>query len=539
MIKKTPCTLTLCLLVLFYWSTGTFAQNNAQTNAQTNVQNNQTAWFGITPPPAFKAHSLPVIIGDKPPAPLIVPADEEAWPEFNSETLYADVERIVEFAKQSRRNKEVGDGQMWGRIAGFPSAANTIQWAVQQFKQAGIENTALQTFKQTEDARLWLPLRWKMNLIGDAAFGKDTRDLELQSAMPLPPSELPADGLRAPLVYVGTGSAAEIAHIDVRNKIAVQRITPQAHMVFVRSPTVPRARTLFERGAVAVINLVDLPGNELARDFSNCGGPCFNVGGRDSHFLELLMNEATAKGVADKLQIELQLQSQYFSGMQAQNGIAVVPGASEETIVVNAHADAWFDGAGDNGDGLAVLIALAKHFAKAENKPQKTLVFVASAGHHTSGLHGPHNFVAMNPDIIRNTVLTINIEHVAQRNIVPSRIVTEDGYRQFITDAGEAPITAGITNNAPFLENLFVEGVQRYGTNFVSGQSDMASGEGGGYRNLGFPIVTTMQAPPLYHTSGEVTEMISKPGLARMAHFLAFFIKQVGNAPRDQIDPGA
>ena len=55
----------------------------------------------------------------------------------------------------------------------------------------------------------------------------------------------------------------------------------------------------------------------------------------------------------------------------------------------------------------------------------------------------------------------------------------------------------------------------------------MASGEGGGYRSAGKPIVTTMQAPPLYHTSGEVIEVISVPGMERMARFMAFFLKQL------------
>ena len=43
----------------------------------------------------------------------------------------------------------------------------------------------------------------------------------------------------------------------------------------------------------------------------------------------------------------------------------------------------------------------------------------------------------------------------------------------------------------------------------------MAGGEGGGYRSLDVAIVTAMQASPLYHTSGEVLEVISTPGLER------------------------
>jgi hypothetical protein len=46
-----------------------------------------------------------------------------------------------------------------------------------------------------------------------------------------------------------------------------------------------------------------------------------------------------------------------------------------------------------------------------------------------------------------------------------------------------------------------------------------------------------MQAPPLYHTTGEVADVISTPGLERMARFLAFFVKESGKATRAQIVP--
>ncbi len=94
-----------------------------------------------------------------------------------------------------------------------------------------------------------------------------------------------------------------------------------------------------------------------------------------------------------------------------------------------------------------------------------------------------------------------------------------------------------MSNESPFLDDLFTQGVERYGTNFVFGPSSMASGEGGGYRSLGVAIVTTMQAPPLYQTSGDVLDVISTPGLERIARFLAFFIKQVDQAPQNLINP--
>ena len=59
----------------------------------------------------------------------------------------------------------------------------------------------------------------------------------------------------------------------------------------------------------------------------------------------------------------------------------------------------------------------------------------------------------------------------------------------------------------------------------------MASGESGGFAPINGAVVTIMQAPPLYHTSGETLEIISTPGLERMARFLAYFVKAAGKAP--------
>ncbi len=497
-----------------------------------------TAWFGVPLPPAFTSDGAPAIVGERGPVPARVPEGEEAWTEFAGTRLWQDLERIVAFSHASREQREIGSGQLWGRIAGFESARATVEWMLEQYRAAGITATELQEFQMDEGDTFWLPLAWELRLKTDPAFGTGSEDIVLHTAMPLAPTALETGELQGALVYVGTASPAELAHIDVRGRIAVQQVTPQAHMVFEREPTVPRARNLFERGAIAVINIVEQPGNERAMDLGNCGGPCFNVGGRDGLFLESVLSKAAEAGLTEAVRAEVLLEAGIYSNLIAENGVAVLPGRdSDEIIVLNAHVDAWFDGAGDNGDGMAVQLALARHFARPQNRPSRTLVFVASAGHHTSGLSGPANFVRMNPGLAANTVLTVNIEHVAQRNFAPARSQFEDGYREFSADSGEAPIVAGITNSAPFLQDLVSEGVTRYGVNFMSGNSTMASGEGGGYRDIDAPIVTFMQAPPLYHTSGEDIDAISEPGLERMARFLAFFVKAVDQAPRAQIDP--
>jgi Zn-dependent M28 family amino/carboxypeptidase len=288
---------------------------------------------------------------------------------------------------------------------------------------------------------------------------------------------------------------------------------------------------------VAVLNLVRLPGNERSRDFSNCGGPCFNLGGRDGWFLERVLDRASQAGVSDKVRAKLSLVAKAHTGLTAQNAIAVVPGTKgSETVLIDAHADAWFDGAGDNADGLAVMLALARYFAKPANRLERTLVFIVSAGHHTPGINGPRNFVRANPELAKQAALVMNIEHVAQRNFSPARTVASDGYRHAVADSGEAPIVIGVTNRAPLLEALIDRGSIRYGTNFVSEPSGMSSGETGGFVDVAAAKVTIIQAPPLYHTTGETLDVISTPGLERMARFLAHFIRESDKLPRAQIN---
>jgi hypothetical protein len=490
-------------------------------------------WFSVPLPP--KLGGVPaVLVGPRGVRPAIVPQGEAGYREFDGKAIRADLETIVGFSKESRATKEIGSGQLWGRVTGFPSSTKTINWAADQFRKAGIQNVKVQAMTQEANARLNLATSWEFKVLGDPSFGPGTSDVIIESAMPVG-SDIPGGTLTAPLSFVGSANQAITPHLDVRGKIAVQLVIPQAHMVFDRGAVSPRSQDLIKRGAVAVITLLRHPGNEYAKDLGGCGGPCFNVGGRDGWFLERVLDRAAAAG--KEVRATLSLKTENKTGLKAENAVAVIQGKSDEVIVLDAHADAWFDGAGDNGDGLAVLVALARHFAKPENQPDRTLALIASAGHHTAGLNGPRGFVTANPELVQKAVLVVNIEHVAQRNFGPGRSVAADGYREFVADSGEAPITAGITNESPFLNTLFQQGVEKYGTNFVSEPSPMASGESGGFSTMGVAIVTIMQAPPLYHTTGEVLDVISTPGLERMARFLAHFVKQSGKAPKTDINP--
>jgi len=416
------------------------------------------AWFGVKLPPPFEPHRSPVILGeDYGPRPAIIPPGEERFPELVGSAIRRDVARIVGFSVQSREAREVGDGLLWGRITGLSSGEATMAWAEERLRASGVPRVERQWFDQDAGASLWLPLSWELRVLGDPAYGEGTRDVLLESAIPANAAPMGREGLTAPLVFVGTARPAELARIDVRGKVAVQHITPKGHLFLERGPARAKAQELIRRGAVGVINLVDQAGNMRMRDISGCGGPCFNIGGQDGLWLEEVMDRAAEAGMADRLRVRMSLRDEERSGMRASNVIGIVPGQSEENVIINAHVDGWFDGANDNADGFAIMLALATHFARPESRPARTLVFVASAGHHTAGLSGPGHLVELNPELVANNVLFINLEHVAARQINPARTDT-DGLRDLITDSGENFLMNGVNNRSPVLEEIIRQG---------------------------------------------------------------------------------
>ena len=475
-------------------------------------------WFGLTLPTGLGDPHKPVLdTSGLKPAPAKVPAGEEKNTELQGAAVRKHLEAITGISRADRARGE----KAWGRITGFRAADETHQWVLAQFKAAGLKEPQMQTFDST--SATWYPKNWQVRLIGDAKFGAGSRDVVLESAFPTSGSQLAAPIAGAPLVFVGAVTEP-LPTVDVKGKVAVQHMKPMGGAFSERTRTTERARALSKQGAVAILNVVEQGGNMHVRDFSNCGVPCFNIGTSDGLFLESAMKQ----GGAD-LKVAVSLETEMRQGLKGHNTIGTVPGKrADEIVIVNAHADGWFDAAGDNGDGLAVLIALARHFAKPENQTDRTLVFVASAGHHGGGMNGPTNFVRMNPEIGKKTVLVLNLEHIAQYQF------RTDPWR---VEASEQPMGFGISNEAPYIQALGRRGMERYGFALRPNFSNSTAGDLGGYSPLGVPRVQAIHSGPMYHTSGDVLDSISTPGLERAARFYAYFVTDVAQANRKDLQP--
>ena len=135
----------------------------------------------------------------------------------------------------------------------------------------------------------------------------------------------------------------------------------------------------------------------------------------------------------------------------------------------------------------------------------------------------------MNPELAARVVLVLNLEHVAQLEIRSG---------DWTVGPEEQRMRFGISNQAPFLAEVARRGVERYGLRLDPLFRATVPGDLGGYRSLGVPRVQAIHSGPMYHTSGDVLETISVPGLERAGRFYAFFVREIASAARSALDPG-
>ncbi len=479
-----------------------------------------------------------------------------AAPELSGEKAHSYVEDVVAFAEESRASG-VRD---WGRIASSPAAEKTADYVAKQFRDAGLADVV----------KVPVPYAgpepeatdWKVALVGTPDFGAGSDNVELQSAFPMdarpeggPGASLPANAppvsrqaVTAPLVYVGDGTAAQVATASISGKVAVMRTEPAPGIFF--SSAFRNTQRLVNAGAVGVLVVYDAPGN-MQTHFGSClGAPCFTLGGEDGDFLNTVIARAAQAGVLDKLQISL---SETVEAKPNQHGymvVAKVKGqSSSENLIVSAHSDSWFAGANDNASGVAALIGLARHYAKGP-PPQHDIYFVLSPGHHspTSALK---TFIALYPGAAPTNILMINLEHVGQQATVRSYFSETGTMGSNITKYGTAVSAWEPANGdspgreftgsplTPAVKVLIRDAARRTGFVAPARIYQGTPGELPAIVAAGATGIQDVETSMWYHTSGDTPATVAPESLQRAMLFYKDILDHADRMTRAAIRTGA
>ncbi len=344
--------------------------------------------------------------------------------------------------------------------------------------------------------------------------------------------------VRGDVVFAGYGVSDpaegydDYTDVDVRGKIVVVMAGAPMHL---RSPPATRPEKVIAaraRDAAALLVVDDtLPaldstdtaipfpsGNVTTAAADRLLAPAATtVAARRGAIAATAHPASVAPGVTVRVRVALESESR-----RTANVIGIIPGRdpvrSRETVVIGAHYDHLgvvrgqvYPGADDNASGTAVVVGLARAFARvaAVRPPARTLVFALFSGEEI-GLLGSEHYVRHPARPIASTVGMVNFDEVGRmrdRRVEIGGLDSGDGLRPLVDDA-----TAGLG-----LE------VARRGTPWAP--SDHAS-----FYTAGVPVVFFHTGThPDYHAPTDTADRLDVPGMATIARVGARLVERLAD----------
>ncbi|MDB5971061.1 MAG: hypothetical protein JWQ90_3511 [Hydrocarboniphaga sp.] len=252
-----------------------------------------------------------------------------------------------------------------------------------------------------------------------------------------------AAGFDAPLVDIGSGSAAEAA--AAKDAIALVQV-PLLFNFF--SPTLDSAlRNAAAAGARALVVAFQGPANEIVvknvdAGTGLCGLPVLLVGKQDGQRLSKLA------GARAHFTLDAQLAAGEFRNVVARRG------SGTDLLVVGTPVNGWFTAAGERGSGLGVMLELAREFSK-KDLGDHSLVFLASGGHEV-GYLGLPAFIDAHQNWLPHIGTYVHLgASIGVRQLVDS------------SDGGDAPVDLGslslltfYVSENPLLQSLVAQSLR-------------------------------------------------------------------------------
>lgn len=480
------------------------------------------------------------------PLPPVLSVDDRylEWPLAAKDQQYGSIDGrrlktyVVDLAVIPERYRDQGH-QFWGRITGSSADTESQQYLIGKLKADGITDIRVQNIDLPPQ---WNPTSWKVT-----ATGGD-KTVVLKTAQPMLSTQAtPAGGLDLDVAYVGLGSDSDYLGKDVKGKAVF--IYSAAHNHQQATALTERATLRAEKnGAAAIFIDMSLPGN-ITWELYNTGTkvPTFMTGLEDGLAVRQMVEKA-GTGPAPKVHIDLNVEM--VPNEKTATIWATLPGQTDEKIFLITHRDGFFDGAADNGSGMATMLGLADYFSKVPKaQRRRTIVFVSTTGHHGNGDNG-HPHVSVSSQWIayhhkevfgNNTALIINLEHTANAS---TYYYLAGNRMQLSNSTMEAEVW--FVHGSPLLQKLFYSDLREFGVPTYLDADNTPYGEMADYFQYA-PSVQITNMGAYSHTDHETPEVIPWTGLEAVtrayAKFLtdtnAYSIKdlQSANAERDALSP--
>jgi hypothetical protein len=179
-------------------------------------------------------------------------------------------------------------------------------------------------------------------------------------------------------------------------------------------------------------------------------------------------------------------------------------------VIVGTHHDAPWASAVEDGSGVALLLAQARHWAAVpQDQRPHNLLFVSMGAHMVDGA-GTRSFIDRHRDLLERVVLEVHLEHVARRAAV------DEGGGLVPTDEPES--RWWFTSRVPDLEAEVGAAVRAHDLRRSLIFPPDALGpvpptDGGFFHGAGVPLVNLLAAPMYLFDADDTLELVHGPSL--------------------------
>ena len=465
-----------------------------------------------------------VAAAQQPAKPLYVLEDSYLkWRLLPSEQAYLSIDGkhlkqyVEELTAISRRYRDHGHPQFWGRITGTEADAENAQWLVDEFRKIGLSDVREQSLDLPPQ---WMPASWTVTASSDG------KTVSLESAQPTSTSPgTSGDGLDLEAVDVALATDGDLRGRDLRGKAV---FFYSADYTSRQAPVSDYAiKRIGDRGAAAIFVIVGLPGN-LRTQFYPVGStvPTFSLGLEDGVAIRNLISESR-DGRPARVRIRLDVKT--IPDLKTATVWGSLAGTSDESIFVVAHRDGWFEGATDNASGVATLLGLAEYFAKIPTEQRRrTIYFLGTSGHHDNrGMTG--HWLADHKEMFTKTALIINCEHTSAEQLV---------YRGGLIRRTNTTVPLRwYVGGSPRLEQIVVKAYDTFGVATYAEPEPSAGGEMAPYYQLA-PSLQLIEGNLYWHSDRETADVVPPTGLAAATRAYAKIIMDVNEVDlKDLIRP--
>jgi Peptidase family M28 len=400
--------------------------------------------------------------------------------------------------------------QLGNRYHGTPGEMRSREYIQERFADLRLERNQLEDFRY---------LAYEPDSASCRIAASGTSDLACRAVQ----FSASADG-EGEAVYVGTGTAAdferlEAVGVDLAGKVVV------AHSIapFMIAPF------LADREIAGFVNVGETPdglvGNFTAALYRPPLEPPWE--GRPVGYPGVTIEAAAGRELISTMTsgrsvtLRITHRASYVE-KQSASVVAVVPGETDEQVVLGAHYDSQAEGPAvwDNGTGIAALLEIARTLAS--QRLRRTVILIAF-GVEEVGLWGSTVYTVAHADEMNRVVGMANLDAVASRYPAKRTVWTDEAMQHFAVE------TARLRGWDP--EIVFDARLFQFSDNSP-------------FTDAGVPSCWIWEFPPIhpyYHSSGDTHALVDPVRLAETAgvtaglvHRLAAEDVQLGRASAER-----